>query len=182
MTRRHVSSLSDREIVQAWLESSDAELFRELYDRHKRRVYAISQAILKDNDAASDVTQEVFCRAYEALPRFRNENFEGWLAQIARNLSLRELDKRIRRQETHLGNALGVPLDAEFVTRPDVQEVLELVPERQRRAIKLIDAQGYSYREAASICGVTESEMRSALQYGRQRFRQLWHEGVRRRQ
>jgi RNA polymerase sigma-70 factor (ECF subfamily) len=183
MKKHDLSSLSDTDIIQLYLDLAcrDTELFRELYDRHKRRVYVICRTILRDDEGALDLTQDVFRRAYEALPRFRNENFEGWLVEIARNVSLRELDKRIRRREISLDEEVAMPLAPEFLLRPDVQQVLGLLPERQRRAINLIDSGGYSYREAAEATGCSENEMRSSLQYGRQRFRQIWREAGGRR-
>src|SRR4051812_46758912 len=96
-------SHEDRSAVAA-VRSGDAERYRELVERHERRVYAVAWSRLGDAALAEEVTQEAFIRAYRRLWLLRDgAKFAGWIAAIARRLAInfgisrrRELNKRER--------------------------------------------------------------------------------------
>ena len=69
----------------------DGDAFRALYERHFDGVYAYLLTVLRDRHEAEDASQEVFMRAFRALPRFefRGRRFEAWLFRIVRNHAIR---------------------------------------------------------------------------------------------
>lgn len=79
------------EIAEAQLieraQGGDASAFEELYRRHLRRVFHYLLTYTETIDDATDLTQHVFLRALEALPRYRHGGipFSAWLFRIARN-------------------------------------------------------------------------------------------------
>jgi RNA polymerase sigma-70 factor (ECF subfamily) len=79
------------EITEAQLieraRSGDRGAFAELYRRHLRRVFHYLLTYTDTVDDAADLTQHVFLRALEALPRYRQQGmpFSAWLFRIARN-------------------------------------------------------------------------------------------------
>ena len=91
--RRDFTELSDDELVR-WGRKQDHEAFAELVNRYKHRVYWLVRRML-GSEEDEDVAQEVFLRAYEALPGFRGDcKFSTWVYKITRNLCLAELKKR----------------------------------------------------------------------------------------
>src|SRR5664279_1937132 len=92
------------ESAVAAVRRGDAERYRELVERHERRVYAVAWSRLGDNALAEEVTQEAFIRAYRRLWLLDDgAKFAGWVNTIARRLAInfslrhrRELNKRQR--------------------------------------------------------------------------------------
>jgi RNA polymerase sigma-70 factor (ECF subfamily) len=65
----------------------EASAFAELYQRYLARVYRYLRVRSVNNEEAADLTQQVFLKASEALPRYRQRGapFSAWLFRIARN-------------------------------------------------------------------------------------------------
>lgn len=108
------------------------EAFAELYERHYGGIYDFAVRILRDRDAAADVVQATFTRAWPALMEgTRPANVKAWLYGIARNLSIDELRRRRRLFPTE-GLGLGLaelPDPAAFDPSETVEskELAELV-------------------------------------------------------
>jgi RNA polymerase sigma-70 factor (ECF subfamily) len=67
--------------------SSDAELWAQWNQRHGRAVRGYLLALLRRHDLADDLTQEVFCRAWQARDRYREEGAaRAYLIRIADRL------------------------------------------------------------------------------------------------
>ena len=66
---------------------TDADAFGELYDHYFGQIYRFAYSRTRDQDAAEDVTQEVFMKALRAMPRYRPSGhpFSSWLYQISAN-------------------------------------------------------------------------------------------------
>jgi RNA polymerase sigma-70 factor, ECF subfamily len=173
-TRR---GLSDEELVREFRAHGDQVSFRELFERHRRRVYLACRVFLQEAGSAEDATQETFLRAYQNLDRFVAGNFLGWLMRIAKNICIDHW--RRRRNEPDLGGeemaglADGECLERSTLMRLTIEQVLvemSHLPEEQRRCLELKVA-GYSYEETATLTGYSTAAVKSHLQNGR---RTLW--------
>jgi RNA polymerase sigma factor (sigma-70 family) len=108
------------------------DAFAELYERHYASIYDFAVRILRDPDAAADVVQGTFTRAWPALREgTRPSSVKAWLFGIARNLSIDELRRRRRLFPTE-GLGLGLaelPDPAAFDPSETVEtkELAELV-------------------------------------------------------
>src|SRR5437667_3455677 len=97
------------EAAVAAVRGGDAERYRELVERHERRVFAVAWSRLGDAALAEEVTQEVFIRAYRRLWLLGDgAKFSGWISTIARRVAInfglrhrRELNKRERWAMAH---------------------------------------------------------------------------------
>ena len=97
------TSHEDQQAVTA-VRDGDAERYRELVERHERRVYAIAWSRLGDAALAEEATQEAFIRGYQRLWLLGDgAKFSGWISTIVRHVAInfglrhrRELDKRER--------------------------------------------------------------------------------------
>ena len=125
-------------------------------------------AHLVGQSEADDVTQDVFLRAWRALPSFRAESSgRTWLLSIAR----RACADAIRRQSRW--RKLTARLHSEWeTTAPEGSTVDELhglgdlitrLPSAQREAFVLTQISGCSYAEAAELCGVEVGTIRSRV-------------------
>jgi RNA polymerase sigma-70 factor (ECF subfamily) len=88
---------SARLVIQ--FQAGDANAFGALYLRYFDRVYSYLQVVFRDDPhEAEDLTQQVFIRVMEALPRYerRAQPFRAWLFRIVRNLAITHLERRGR--------------------------------------------------------------------------------------
>jgi RNA polymerase sigma factor (sigma-70 family) len=78
--------------------AGDDSAWAQLVERFSRYVYAIcSQGFRLSSHDAEDVFQEVFTKAYEKLPRLRNDDaIRPWLAQLTRRLCIDRLREATR--------------------------------------------------------------------------------------
>lgn len=85
---------SDLELVRQF-QNGDESAFNLLVLRYQEKVYWVARRFLTDHDAADDVTQEVFCKAYESLKGFRGDSaLYTWLYRITVNIALNALRKQ----------------------------------------------------------------------------------------
>src|SRR5579872_2627888 len=104
MTDSTNSTAQQDESAVAAVRGGDAERYRELVERHERRVYAVAWSRLGDAALAEEATQEAFIRAYRRLWLLGDgAKFSGWVNTIARRVAInfglrhrRELNKRER--------------------------------------------------------------------------------------
>lgn len=139
----------------------DPARFAELYELHFYRVYAFLIQRTGDRHHAEDLTAEVFRQALAALPRFewRGVPFSAWLLKIAANA--------VRDHWSHQSREAGDP--AELPEARDSQEIerhaavfqlVERLPEAQRRVIELRFVEQKSIREAATEMGRSEGAIK----------------------
>jgi RNA polymerase sigma-70 factor (ECF subfamily) len=139
---------TDAQLV-ARCRAGDEDAWRELVERFSRYVYAIAvQAFRLSEQDAEDVFQEVFARAYQHLPRLRDdEAIRPWLAQLTRRLCLDTLRSGSREQTgeppepSDVDDTMG-RLD-EALT---IHEALLTLPDNCREILDRFFARDESYR------------------------------------
>jgi RNA polymerase sigma-70 factor, ECF subfamily len=123
-------------------------------------------AHLVDAATADDLTQETYLRAFRALPGFQGRSSaRTWLLSIARRACMDELRARTRRRERD--SRLSPDAGDEQGPDPSGQVaagamVARLAPDR-RAAFVLTQLLGFSYQEAAAICGCPAGTIRSRI-------------------
>ena len=106
---RSMETLTDAALVERML-GGDSSALAILYDRYADRIHTMCVHMLRDDDAAADVTAEVFLTAAERLGQLREpEKLKSWLYAIARHEVYRR--SRQRRREVPLGAVGGIGLD-----------------------------------------------------------------------
>lgn len=81
---------ADRAVIDALVDRAkggDADAFGALYDRYQPEITRYLQARVRDRDLAEDLAQQVFLKAWQAIPRFerRGAPFKSWLYRMAHN-------------------------------------------------------------------------------------------------
>jgi RNA polymerase sigma factor (sigma-70 family) len=157
--------LSDGQLV-ARCRAGDHEAWNELVERFSRYVYAIAvQAFKLPEHDAEDVFQEVFARAYEHLPKLRDDNaIRPWLAQLARRLCIDRL--RAGAQEQPEDDV--EPLDAEdTIARLDdalaVHDALAILPDGCQEILDRFFARDESYRTISDALDVPAGTIASRI-------------------
>lgn len=169
--------------------AGDQEAFTRLIERHQRRVLNFMYRMVGEREAAEDLTQEVFLKVYEALPRFRKAAaFSTWLFRIAHNHCLNALRGKGREipvtaLENDPSNANPIARLADPAASPEgtleqrelsavVQEKLgELTPDH-RAVLVLSDIQGLSYDDVASTLNLEGGTVRSRIHRARMELKE----------
>jgi RNA polymerase sigma-70 factor (ECF subfamily) len=142
------------------------------------RAFAIS--LCGNVDRADDLVQETLLRAIANINSFQpGTNMSAWLFTILRNLFRSEYRKRRREVEDSDGSyAETLKTQPEQTSRVEFEEfraALTKLPSDQREALILVGASGFSYEEAAEICGCAVGTIKSRVNRARTRLAQLLH-------
>jgi len=151
---------------------------REITDAaHRRAALRVVRRILRDDDEAEDVVQEVLLRLHTHGVRFDGRAaYATWLHRVLVNSSLNALRARARR--ARLESPLPVPSDPEEVAarreaRERVEAALPRLSEQHRQVVTLRDLRGCEYAEIALLLRIPEGTVKSALSRGRARLLDL---------
>jgi RNA polymerase sigma factor (sigma-70 family) len=179
------SSAQQDETAVAAVRRGDAERYRELVERHERRVFAVAWSRLGDAALAEDAAQEAFIRGYRRLWLLGDgAKFAAWITTIARhaaiNLGLRhrrELNKRERwalEQPAAASPAAGET--TELCTPETLRRTLAELPAAHRECLVLFYLEGKSGAEAATTLGISEAALRVRLHRARAALRERLEE------
>ena len=168
------------DLVKAALKG-DEDSFTRLVDDHKDVVFSIAMARTGDFDAARDIAQEVFVRAYIGLRRLQDPaRFSGWLRAITENRCRTWLDRR--RQEPpcevldsnapHLAGGELPDMDLERAERRKVVlNALERLAPDTRETLVLHYFEDVPTPQLATLLGISEPAVRQRLHRGREQLR-----------
>jgi RNA polymerase sigma-70 factor (ECF subfamily) len=131
-------------------------------------------------DAAEELTQDVFVRAWQKLALFRGESsFATWLHRLAVNVIIERFRTLGAARERFLADGESV-LDAApaVATRHvdlsmDLQAAIEQLPDGARQVFVLHDVEGYKHEEIGGLLGVSPGTSKSQLHRARQTLRAL---------
>jgi RNA polymerase sigma-70 factor (ECF subfamily) len=168
----------------------DLEAFNNLVLRYQDSVYRQAYWMLGDPQAADDVCQETFLRAYRKLGSFRDGSLRAWLLTIANRLCLDELRRSKRRPAVplELVGEDGVEYtppewDVDPGPSPEeqaeesirlqlIQGCLERLTPEWRLIITLVDLQGFDYAQTAEILAIPLGTVKSRLARARHQLGQ----------
>ncbi len=148
--------------------------YERIYRRHSPRLYSVVWRLCGGHAArADDVLQEVFIKAWRALPQFRFESALGtWLHRMAVNTALMELRARSasfdRETDDEGIDLLAAPEGAGgHALRLDLEKALEVLPPRARAVLVLHDIEGWKHHEIADELGIAVGSSKAQLHRAR---------------
>ncbi|WP_290737745.1 sigma-70 family RNA polymerase sigma factor [Amaricoccus sp.] len=139
---------------------------------------AFAMSLTGRHDQADDLVQETVTRAWAKQDAFTlGTNMNAWLFTILRNLFYSQMRKRGREVQDVDGafsSRVGVaPSHDGRMDLADFRRALDRLPPNQREALLLIGAAGFSYEEAAEICGCAVGTVKSRVSRARLRLQEL---------
>ena len=148
----------------------EADLTRALYEQYANQIFRYCLHQLGSREEAEDAVQSTFLNAFRGIKRGVVPELESaWLFKIAHNVCLS------RRRTSWRRGRIESPTDFDVVEeltpapsrRADeligLQDVLEQMPENQRRAILLREWQGLSYREIAEELELSQAAVETLI-------------------
>jgi len=165
--------------------------FEALVSRTKRQAYNVAYRMTGNREAAEDLTQEAYLRAYRSFDRYnRSLPFANWYFRIRTNLFVDSLRRRPKQQPLSLDRAFANSegddeytfdiadhdSDPERIVMRDtmderLQEGLAALPKHFRTAVLLCDVEGMSYEEIARAMNTSIGTVRSRIHRGRTQLR-----------
>jgi RNA polymerase sigma-70 factor (ECF subfamily) len=158
----------ERALVEA-CRRGERGAFDQLVLRHQRDIYRLCYRYVNNHEDADDLAQEVFVKAWRAIPRFRGDSsFSTWLYRIAVNACLTFRAAR-RPASEELPETLADPRagaearvgDEEEASR--VREAVSRLPEKQRATLILKVYHELSHEEVAKILGSSVGTVKANL-------------------
>ena len=147
---------------QALVEAAqrDPARFLELYERHFHRVWAFVIRRTANRAETEDITSDVFRRALENLHGYdwRGLPFSAWLLRIAANTMSHRWEKTARESADPLPETAAP--DAELERRAMLFQLVDRLPEAQRRVIELRYIEQRSLSEVAQALGKSEGAVK----------------------
>lgn len=159
-------------------EAADGESFGEALIAALPVLRAFARSLCGNRVQADDLVQETAVKALANQDRFTpGTNFNAWLITILRNHFYSEGRKRRREVEdvddNYAARLYDVPGQEGHVALGEFVRALKEVPDEQREALILVGASGFSYEEAAEICGVRVGTIKSRVSRARARLSEL---------
>ena len=133
---------------------------------------AFSRTLCGTKASAEDLAQDALAKAWRARDSFEpGTNLKAWLFTILRN-EFYSYGRSAWRQtpwDENLAESIPAPARAQewAMQLSDAARALRELPDAQREALILISAGGFSYDEAAKICGVAAGTVKSRVARGR---------------
>jgi RNA polymerase sigma-70 factor (ECF subfamily) len=183
------SSLEDTALVQA-AKADDMMAFEELVVRHRDKIYARCYTMMRNEEAALDLSQEAWVKAWQRLKQFQGESsFATWATRITINVCLDQLRKNKIRQtesiEEMAEESGGVERQMPIVTvnpterlergelRAKIDAALGQLSAEHRTVLVLHEFQEMEYKEIAKTVGISIGTVMSRLFYARRKLAAL---------
>ena len=157
-----LAELSEPALVSACL-AGRSDAFDLIVERHRRSVYQLCYRFVSNHEDASDLTQDVFLRAYRGLRAFRGQStLSTWLYRIGVNVCLNRVSVKTPQTEaieerqhvdTTTESASDRVLRGERARR--VRAAIAQLPRKQRATLILRMYQEMSHQEIAEATGST---------------------------
>lgn len=180
-----------------WVELSDADLIGRaaagearalevLYERYSRVVYSFGVRMLRDQQMAEELLQEVFFRAWQQGGSYSASRgtFVTWLLSITHNMAIDEIRKRGRRPQKADSEDPDAVLAGVADSGPGVEDevwmgalretingALEDLPRNQREAIELAYFRGMTQREISDYLGEPLGTVKTRMRLGIRKLR-----------
>jgi RNA polymerase sigma-70 factor (ECF subfamily) len=180
-------------LVQSRLPSTDDTLagFKQTIVPHLDAAYKLARLLSKDADAAQDIVQEAFLRAYRSFAGYRGENARAWISKIVRNCYYDWLMSRRRKsrlevdfhdsgyKEELILNVSSDECTPEAMLVRDaetraVRSVLNAMSPPLREILMLREFEELSYRQISEITALPIGTVMSRLARARKAFADAW--------
>ena len=190
----------DRELVER-CQRGDQGAFRTIFERYRRRAYALAFSVVHNKDAALDVVQEAFLRAFKHIDSFEgNASVYTWLYRIVMNVAIDHTRKHGRSKTVDYDDAVAhleteAPADAaalipqlvrgnpaKEMSRREIREkidaALEQLSANHRTVLVLREVDGLSYEEMAKVMKCSKGTIMSRLFHARKNMQKLLLESL----
>jgi len=171
---------------KASAEQDQAARFRAHMLPHMDAAYTLARYLTRDANAAEDIVQDAYLRAYRSFADWRGDAPKSWLLTIVRNCFLNSVTTPASRVPTDDIDAMAGPVPTALIEQDDPESILadrneaamvratiDQLPEPFREALILRELEEMSYKDIAGISRVPIGTVMSRLARARQMLADL---------
>ncbi len=164
--------------------------FKTIVDTYQDMVYNICLSIVKNEEDAEDLAQEVFVQIYQSINSFKGESkLSTWIYRIATTKSLDHERKKKRKKRLGFVKSIFGDESEIVVNPPDFHhpgvtldnkesaarlfKAIDKLPENQKAAFILNKVEGLSYQEVSDVMQATVSSVESLLHRAKINLRKI---------
>jgi RNA polymerase sigma-70 factor (ECF subfamily) len=145
---------------------------------HLPALRAFALSLTRNRATADDMMQDAVLKAWSNMDKFqRGTNMRAWLFTILRNnyySSRRKLNREVADVDSVFSDKLSVKPDHDGrLQMMDFKNAFEQLADEHREALILVGASGFSYDDAAEMCGVATGTMKSRVNRARAKLTDL---------
>ncbi len=145
---------------------------------HLPALRAFALSLTRNRATADDMMQDAVLKAWTNMDKFeRGTNMRAWLFTILRNnyySSRRKLNREVADIDNVFSDTLSVKPDHDGrLQMMDFKDAFEKLADEHREALVLVGASGFSYDDAAEMCGVATGTMKSRVNRARAKLTEM---------
>lgn len=183
-----LENIEDSELVER-VQNGDIEAFNPLVLKYQQKIYNLIYLRVRDRETAKDLCQDVFLKAFRALPHFKQDAaFYSWLYQIAVNCSIDFQRKQNRRKvlifeelpfdaDDELPMARAYPSPSETLENEEFRRIIRKAVRQlspgQQRVFKLRYRKDLPIKEIALRLNKSEGTIKTHLHHAHRRLRDM---------
>jgi RNA polymerase sigma-70 factor (ECF subfamily) len=166
-----VGETSEQDLIER-VKLQDKAAFKQLYDMHMPRVYALCCRLCADRSQAEDATQEVFIQLWRKIDNFKGDSkFSTWLHSVASNITVSYIRKQrgwwqkmFNIEDSNVNERVA---EASF-TDTDFEKLVYRLPERARMVFVLHAIEGYRHEQVADMLDMAVGTSKAQFHRARQ--------------
>ncbi|WP_246163307.1 RNA polymerase sigma factor [Sphingobacterium humi] len=172
-------TLSDQELLSAYLREGELSYLGDLFQRHSEMVYYVCLRYFKESERSKDAVMHIFEELIEKVKKQEIQDFPRWLYVVSKNHCLMELRRQKNKTEIVTDNFVefGVNLHQEESYQDREDQLLQLeaciaqLVEKQKQSIQLFYIEQKCYMEVSEITGYSMNEVKSFIQNGKRNLK-----------
>jgi RNA polymerase sigma-70 factor, ECF subfamily len=160
----------------------DADAFATLYDRHSRSTYSLAHKLVREKQAAEDLTQDAFIKVWRSADRYRPQrgSVRTWILSVVRNQSIDQLRARASRrrmqEKVEASAPTCEPSEAFAQVWQDarlgrLREALAALPYLQQQVLELAHFSGLTHMEIAERLRLPPGTVKGRMRLGLKKLR-----------
>lgn len=168
------------------LEEDDKSLFTDWLEKHSASVIKVARAYTLNSEESQDLAQEILLQAWRSLPKFEGKSSPAtWFYRVALHTAM-NWHRKDRPRRTHQQPLLDVQaVQADVMDSSEQAEQRETVEQLYKAihglpqtdvALVLLYLDEMSYREMASVLGISESNVGVKLNRAKKALAELMNE------
>lgn len=178
------------DILVQELKKGKETAFKSIVDNYQNMVYNTCLSIVKNEEDAEDLAQEVFVQVYQSIQSFKGESkLSTWIYRIATTKSLDHERKKKRKKRFGFVKSIFGDENEVVINPPDFHHpgvaldqkenaaklfrAIDKLPENQKIAFILNKTEGLSYQEVSEVMNVSVSSIESLLHRAKNNLRKI---------
>ena len=181
-----IKKLTDEEIA-GHIQKGKVDYFEEVMERYQGKIVGYLNRLMRNNDDAKDVSQDVFVKVFRNINSFdTSQRFSPWIYRIAHNEAVNNLKRRVREPLHFFDPEILFPhpvaaedpqSDAERLEiKEALNKCLDLVDEKYREVLVLRYFEDLDYKDISEILKIPVVTVGVRLNRGKARLKKVYKE------